>query len=70
MKALLFLSLAAFTSMGIDKKECMIVVVDSVDRIEYEDIIDIIFFDDEMDELWASLSCPVPTPEPQSEEDK
>jgi|HubBroStandDraft_1064217.scaffolds.fasta_scaffold07225_6 hypothetical protein len=49
MKALLFLTLYAFTAQGIDEKNCAVIIVKNTDRIEYEDIIDVIFWEDQFE---------------------
>ncbi len=70
MKALLFLTLAAFTSLGIDQKECAIIIVKDLDKIEYEDIIDVIFFDDDGEYSLSDCIAASPSPEPQPEPEK
>lgn len=71
MKVLLFLTLAAFTAHGVDKDETMFIVLKDNDRIEYEDIIDIIFWDEigEFSIIDCVSKSPSPEPEPEPKKD-
>ena len=70
MKLLLFISIYAFVLQGLDKDNCVLLVINDKDRIEYEDIIDIIFLDEDFE--YSIQNCVVgsPSPEPEPEEEK
>ena|GEM_PF-3695095 len=69
MKILLFMTMLAFTAHGVDKDNCALIIVRDTDKIEFEDIVDVIFWDDEFE--YSVLDCVVGSPDPEEpEEDK